>query len=79
MLCPECHSPMTNGFVPAREGIFFFRGQPQPDIAFFAESLPNTSAFLRRAMLEAYKCTRCQLILIRYGKQVDDPKTFEHK
>lgn len=76
MTCPECHSLMINGFVAAREGVFFFRGEMDN---WFAEALPETTAFLRRAMLEAYKCPRCRFVLIRYGKQVDDPKTFEHQ
>ena len=79
MNCPQCHSSMQDGFIPAGGGIFWFRREPDPQLFAFAKALPGTSSWFRRAKLEAYRCPRCELVLFRYGKQVPDPKTFTHK
>ena len=79
MTCPDCHSAMIAGFVLAREGLFFFRTGGEADLSLFAEALPETAAWMRRAYLEAYKCPACQLVLIRYGRQIEEPEKFEHK
>ncbi|MAE66338.1 MAG: hypothetical protein CMJ18_18870 [Phycisphaeraceae bacterium] len=79
MKCPECGAPMQNGFIPAGGGISWFDRLSADQVIGFAKSLPGTSAWFRRARLEAYRCTRCRLVTFRYGRQVDDPKSFEHK
>ncbi len=79
MHCPQCHSRMQSGYIPTGGGIFWFRKQERPDIFPFARALPGTSAWLRRAKLEAYHCNRCELVLFRYGKTVDDPRSFQHR
>ena len=77
MHCPDCHGTMINGFVPAKEGLMFMRHVPLSHSPSFAQGLPSTSAHMRRAYLEAYKCPRCQLLVLRYGRQIDDPETFQ--
>jgi hypothetical protein len=73
---------MTDGYVPAQRGIFFHRkGENTEQLFDFAEALPATSAWLRRAKLEAYLCKKCNLVIFRYGKALheDDLVRFEHK
>ncbi len=70
---------MQNGFIPAGGGIHWFQHEPCTDLFPFAQALPGTSTWFRRAKLEAYRCTVCQLVLFRYGKQVYDTDDFKHR
>ena len=78
MKCPECHGAMETGFIPTGGGIFWFRQRRAPDLFSFAKSLPGTSSWFRGAKLEAYRCPRCELVLFRYGKQIEDTQSFRH-
>ncbi len=79
MKCPECHTSMTPGFIPTSGGLHFYRAQEDTELSLYAQALPGTSAWFRRAKLEAYRCNRCHLVLFRYGKQIEDTRTFQHK
>ena len=45
--CPECHARMSDGYVLAREGVFFYRHQPSAELFGPPEALPGTSALMR--------------------------------
>ena len=79
MNCPECHTSMQEGYIPTGGGIHWFRAREDTDLFPTAEALPATSAWFRRAKLEAYRCPRCQLVTFRYGKQVEDVRDFRHR
>ncbi len=79
MNCPQCHTTMQNGYIPTGGGIFWFGHQSGSDLFPMARALPGTSTWLRRAKLEAYHCTRCNLVTFRYGRQVDETETFRHR
>ena len=78
MQCPQCHTAMQNGYIPTGGGINWFRHR-ESDLFPFAVALPGTSSWFRKAKLEAYRCSRCELIIFRYGKQVDDEQGFQHR
>ena len=78
MQCPQCHTTMENGYIPTGGGINWFRHR-EAGLFPFAVALPGTSSWFRKAKLEAYRCVRCELVVIRYGKQVDDTHGFKHR
>ncbi len=70
--CARCGSTMESGFLPTGGGMHWFR---RTDSAGgtgvgFAESIPGTFSWMRRARLPAWRCKRCQLIAFRYGAEV---------
>ena len=79
MKCPQCYTRMTEGYIPTGGGVFFFRKEERPGFFPFAEALPATSSWLRRAKLEAYRCAQCELVLFRYGQTVEEPREFKHR
>ena len=81
MKCPQCCLVMEDGYIPTAGGLFWFRkGQRLTGAAVeFAKRLPGTFTWFRRAKLEAYHCPRCQFVLFRYGKHVEEPKQFQHR
>lgn len=72
MKCPECQSKMQEGFIPTGGGIFWFRKNQPHGTLEFAQYLPGTFTWMRRAKLEAYRCPRCRLVLFRYGQHVPE-------
>jgi ribosomal protein S27AE len=70
--CPQCGVRMSHGYIPTGGGIFWFDHPHQPGIVPFARALEGTSAWYRRAKLEAYHCPRCHLVTFRYGQTVPD-------
>jgi len=68
--CPECHSLMEEGFIPTGGGLHWFR-KPDAGPQDFAEAIPGTHAWLRRARLAAWRCRKCHLITFRYGRAID--------
>lgn len=60
---------MTPGFISITTGLKFIRnknGRP----ADFAEDLPGTHSIMRPNHLPAWKCTACELVLMRYGHNI---------
>ncbi len=70
---------MQDGYIPTGGGIHWFLARADSNLCPIAKSLPATSAWFRRAKLEAYRCPRCQLVTFRYGKQVEDVQEFQHR
>jgi hypothetical protein len=68
---------MAEGYVPTvSDGLMWFPREKSPRINPMAQALPGTQAWLRYARLHAWRCDGCNLVLIQYGKQMqedDDP------
>lgn len=79
MKYPGCHATMQNGYIPTGGGIFWFRHNAGSELLPFAKVLPGTSSWFRWAKLEAYHCSKCHLVMFRYGKQVEQTGGFEHR
>ncbi|MFP4145817.1 MAG: PF20097 family protein [Phycisphaeraceae bacterium] len=73
--CPTCHARMEEGFVPTGGGMQWYRKR-DGGVA-FAESLPGTITWLRRARLPAWRCRKCQYVLLRYGEALPPPGQVE--
>jgi len=59
---------MTPGCIPTGEGLRWFERDPRRGLSPFAEILAGTSSLMWHRRLEAWRCTRCSLVLLRYGK-----------
>ena len=67
--CPSCHAWLQPGFVAVSEGLLWLRNADGPSD--FAESIPGTAAILKANRLPAWRCQRCELVTMRFGR---DPK-----
>ena len=67
--CPQCRSRMEPGFQSSGGGLHWFRQRESPTT--FAEGIPGTNAILRPVRLPAWRCRRCELILYRYGRNLE--------
>jgi len=67
--CPMCHARMTEGFIPTGGGMHWLRRRDASGVE-FAESLPGTFAWFRRTRLPAWRCKKCELVLFRYGRHI---------
>ncbi|MEX0886736.1 MAG: PF20097 family protein [Phycisphaeraceae bacterium] len=70
MRCPGCKSAMEPGYLPTGGGMHWFRRTATATGVAFAESIPGTFSWLRRARLPAWRCKKCQFITFRYGAQI---------
>ena len=68
--CPRCAAPMEPGYLPTGGGMHWFRRSDSDAGVGFAESIPGTFSWMRRARLPAWRCKRCQVIAFRYGAEV---------
>ncbi|MEM6459569.1 MAG: PF20097 family protein [Planctomycetota bacterium] len=66
MRCPQCRVRMTPGHVAVSQGLHWLRRAEGP-YGDFAENIPGTHAVLRANRLAAWRCSSCQLVLLRYG------------
>ncbi|MEM8739311.1 MAG: PF20097 family protein [Planctomycetota bacterium] len=67
--CPGCRARMTTGHVAVSQGLHWMRRAEGP-YGDFAESIPGTHSVLRANRLAAWRCSACQLILFRFGHDV---------
>ncbi len=73
ILCPQCSAVMSEGYIPTvADGIFWFPRDQTPRVNPMAQSLPNTSAWMRYARLHAWRCESCSLVLFKYGRQMEE-------
>ena len=68
--CPRCTNTMEPGFLPTGGGMHWFRRNDSNAGVGFAESIPGTFSWMRRARLPAWRCKKCQLIAFRYGAEI---------
>lgn len=73
--CPECRQRMTVGHVAVSQGLNWMRRAEGP-FGDFAETLPGTNAVLRANRLPAWRCTACQLVMLRYGHDVQRQEAY---
>ncbi|MEM6856005.1 MAG: PF20097 family protein [Planctomycetota bacterium] len=67
--CPECRQRMTPGHVAVSQGLHWMRRAEGP-YGDFAENIPGTHSVLRANRLPAWRCSACQLITFRFGRDV---------
>lgn len=67
--CPSCRAWLQPGFVAVSEGLLWLRNAEGPSN--FAEQLPGTLALLKANRLPAWRCQRCELVTLRFGR---DPR-----
>lgn len=60
---------MTPGHVAVSQGLSWMRRAEGP-YGDFAENIPGTHAVMRANRLPAWRCHSCQLVLFRYGHDV---------
>ena len=67
--CPECRAWMQVGYINVSSGLLWLahHGASTGD---FAESIPGTNAIMRPNRLPAWKCTGCELLTLRFGREV---------
>lgn len=70
MKCPYCNVEMVQGYVQSRDGVAWTTKKhlflnPSPLIDIDAVSISNTKSERRTI---AYNCSRCQTVIIPYGK-----------
>jgi hypothetical protein len=71
--CPQCNAQMQAGWVMLGKGAIWSSREQGPPGAFahIGSALPNTiSLSLRPAANMAWRCSRCELLLIDHGKLV---------
>jgi hypothetical protein len=71
--CPQCSAEMQAGWVMLGKGAIWSSREKGPPGAFahIGSALPNTiSLSLRPAANMAWRCSRCELLLIDHGKLV---------
>ncbi len=67
LLCPKCTQEMTEGYMPTVGGVSWRdRGDPV-GIPTMLSGLPGTTHWVRRPLLHAYHCKKCNIITFRYG------------
>ena len=74
--CPECHTRMTVGHVAVSQGLLWMRRAEGP-YGDFAEAIPGTHAVLRANRLPAWKCSGCQLLLFRFGHDLQRQQAIQ--
>ena len=72
--CSSCHAWLQPGFVAVSEGLLWLRNADGPSD--FAESIPGTTAILKANRLPAWRCQRCELVTMRFGR---DPQRRPRK
>ena len=60
---------MTPGHVAVSQGLHWMRRAEGP-YGDFAENIPGTHSVLRANRLPAWRCSSCQLITFRFGRDV---------
>ena len=71
--CPQCSAQMSEENIPTvTEGIFWFPRDQAPRVNPMAQSLPNTSAWMRYARLHAWRCESCAVVLFKNGRQMQE-------
>ena len=67
--CPECRAWMQVGFLNVSNGLLWL-AHAHASTGDFAESIPGTNAIMRPNRLPAWKCPKCELLTLRYGREV---------
>lgn len=67
MQCPECGSPMTEGFIPTTGGITWRDKGESTGIPTIISGLPGTIFWLKRPKLHAFRCRKCKNVLFKHG------------
>lgn len=70
--CPKCHSRMQPGVLPVSSGLSWLPWSPTATPS-MAQSLPGTHAVMRPNRIPAWRCSRCELVMFRYGHKLPDP------
>lgn len=69
VICPECGSPMDEGYIPGVGGINWRdRGDPI-GLPTMISGLPGTVFWFKRPLLHAFNCKQCALVVFKYRKK----------
>ncbi|MEM8782934.1 MAG: PF20097 family protein [Planctomycetota bacterium] len=67
--CPTCGQWMQAGFVQVSEGLLWLRNAEATTVD-FAETVPGTNAIMRANRLPAWRCLRCNVLTLQYGRDI---------
>ncbi|HKJ25478.1 MAG TPA: PF20097 family protein [Myxococcota bacterium] len=66
--CPRCDAPMEEGYLPLLSPLHWRRPDEPIGLPTAFSGLPGTVGWRGRPSLHAYRCERCQIVTLRYGK-----------
>lgn len=73
--CPKCRGYLEEGAVAINQGLRWKRMKGL-DLSEMSEHLPNTHAVARPNHLVAYRCRRCELVVLDYGRTLERQPQF---
>lgn len=68
---------MQPGFVAVSQGLLWMRNAEGSTLD-FAENIPGTNAVMRANRLPAWRCPACELLTMRYGREVYKHMPTQH-
>ena len=69
VLCPRCGSKMNEGYMPTIGGVSWRDRNEAVGIPTIFSGLPGTTFWVKRPMLHAFHCEKCNIITFKYGKK----------
>lgn len=76
--CPACGAGMEEGAVSVSHGLKWRRMRGS-DMADMVEDLPGTHAIMRPNHLLAWRCKKCKLVTVQYGKPLEQHPVVQRR
>lgn len=67
ILCPECGTPMEEGYIPVTGGITWRERNESTGIPTIMSGLPGTVFWYKRPKLHAFRCRNCRNVIFKHG------------